>query len=176
MGPEPPLAAQEGISDEAWEEAKSRLNFYFGHHGGASREDQCQETLTRVLSWIRAGNQIEGKDGFQKLCYGFARKVLLESLERSRRKQTDQLDSDLPDKEGKTLGLSRREVAVWLNEILALLSPPDREIILAAEVMDAALLAKTFGTTVPNATLRLCRARKRLRRLMESPTDSRGPK
>lgn len=168
-----PPPGQNKIAEEAWEQAHTTLVFYFSHHGGVNPNDLAQETLARLVEWLGRGNKIDGDSGFQKLCYGFARNVLRESNDR-RIKQSDQLDSDVATAVNKTWGLNSNETAIFVTELLALLSSQDRELILAAELMDPALLAQRFGTSVSNVNLKVFRARERLRKLANSQRGSAG--
>ncbi|MGJ5814530.1 RNA polymerase sigma factor [Paludibaculum fermentans] len=155
------------IPDQEWEQIRSRLGFYFAHHGTADPEDLAQDTLSRVIVWLQDGNRIEGKDGLAKLCYGFARNVLREQRP-SRPKQTDPIDSDIPERPNKSFGLASSETAILVRQVLGRLPGPDREIILSAELMTPAAMAAVFRTSVPNINLRLCRARQRFRRGLRS--------
>jgi DNA-directed RNA polymerase specialized sigma24 family protein len=161
------------ISDEDWEQARRSLLSYFCCHRAVSPDDMAQETLTRVLEWLERGNNIDGDSGFQKLCYGFARNLQRESNDK--RKQSEPLDFDVPAGANTTLGLNSRESGILLNELLAQLSPADRELLLAIEVMNPAILALRLGTSVPRLNVKVFRVRRRVRKLMECQ-QARTPK
>jgi len=162
----PPSGRRE-VSEDAWTQARTTLVFYFSHHGGASPEDLAQETLKRLVAWLNAGNQIDGDSGFLKLCFGFARNVLREARD-SRIRPTESLEFDLAAPVNKTMGLNSNDSAVFVKEMLSLLSPPDRELVLAAELMSPLQLAERFSDSVGNINVRVFRARERLRKLANS--------
>lgn len=141
--------------------------FYFSHHGGASPEDLAQETLKRLVVWLDAGNQIDGESGFLKLCFGFARNVLREAKD-SRIRRAESLEFDLPAPANTTMGLNSNDAAVLVKELLSLLSAPDRELVLAAELMSPHQLSERFLDSVGNINVRVCRVRERFRKLANS--------
>ncbi len=168
-----PPSGRDQIADEAWEQAHATLVFYFSHHSGVNPEDLAQETLTRLVEWLGKGNIIDGDRGFQKLCYGFARNVLRESKGRHAR-QPEQLDFDIAGVVNKTWGLDSNETSILVRELLGLLAPQDRELVLAAELMGPSMLAQKFGTSVANINVKVFRARERLRKVVDSQRRSTG--
>jgi RNA polymerase sigma factor (sigma-70 family) len=161
------------IPNEAWEDARTKLVFYFSHRGGSDPQDLAQETLTRLFRWLSTGNKIEGVHGFQKLCYGFARRVLYEDND-ARHRQIEPLDGDIKATANTTRGLSSNESRILVGELLARLSPEDQQLVLAAECMNPKHLATRFGTSVKNVNVRVFRARQRLRKIAQTQMKSTG--
>jgi DNA-directed RNA polymerase specialized sigma24 family protein len=167
------FSGRQDIPNEAWEDARKRLIFYFSHHGGSDPQDLAQEALTRLLGWLSTGKKIEGVNGFQKLCYGFAKNVLYEDKDTPNR-QTEPLDEDVKATANTTRGLNSNESRILVGELLARLSPEDRQLVLAAECMDPKHLATRFGTSVKNVNVKVFRARQRLRNIAQTEMKSTG--
>src|SRR5579872_5616193 len=64
------------IPAEKWVHAHKALMLFFSGKGVVSPEDMAQQTLMTV--WSREDYQFEKEEDFLKVCYGFARKILLE--------------------------------------------------------------------------------------------------
>lgn len=77
-------------------------------------EDMAQETLMTV--WSREDYQFEKEDDFLKVCYGFARKILLDGY-RVRPEHAGE-DPDLVESRMQAIqGLKGNEVSVFLEEV-----------------------------------------------------------
>jgi RNA polymerase sigma factor (sigma-70 family) len=163
LPPRPP-----DITDDAWRHVSSALVRYFTGKL-PNPEDLAQVTLMRVAAWLREGNMIEGDHGFERVCFGFARKILLEE-QRRRRKIPEQLpeDRDQASPVNKTRGLNSVEARILLLQALSQLSPEDQELIEDAENMSSEELEKKYGKS---KSVKLFRARKRLREMLDPPRD-----
>jgi RNA polymerase sigma factor (sigma-70 family) len=160
------------VPEYDWEGARQRLVFYFSRRGRLYAEDLAQETLTRVVSWLKQeGNKIEGENSFQKVAYRFGHVVLLEDL-RAQSHVTDELPQGLSAATNQPWGLDAQEATQLLTELLDRLPVRDRTLVLAAEQMSQAELAEQMG--VPVSTLRnmLLRTRQELLRQLRI---TRGP-
>jgi DNA-directed RNA polymerase specialized sigma24 family protein len=171
MAEECPRSEPEKIADDAWKQLRTALILFFSHHGIVNPDDLAQDTLARVIDWLGKGNRIAGDNGIRKLCYGFARNVLREAKD-PRVRQMEQLKGDVAAPVQKTLGLNSNDARIYVEELLGLLSREDREIILAAERTTPVQLAKEFNIPVAILSVRVFRARERLRKLASSRKSS----
>src|SRR5205809_7688089 len=103
------------IPSEKWVHAHKALIYFFSRKGFLNPEDMAQETLMTV--WSREDYQFEKEDDFLKVCYGFARKILLDGY-RVRRDHAAE-DPDLVESRVQAIqGLKGNEVRVFLEEVL----------------------------------------------------------
>jgi len=102
------------IPDEKWVHAHKALMLFFSRKGVVNPEDMAQETLMRI--WSREDYQFEKEEDFLKVCYGFARKVLLDAYPVNR-----EHGAEYPDLVGSRVqalqGLKGNEVSVFLEEV-----------------------------------------------------------
>ena len=161
-----PSGPQANIPDEAWVHVRNALiRFFLGKL--FDPEDCTQETLTRVTAWLATGKPINGDNGFEKLCFGFARNVLREYRTRQQRTHT-QLLTDVPVGENRTRGMNSVDSSVFLDQALGRVSSYDRKLILDAENLSQDELAKTYHTSKETVAVWVFRARERLRTQLRS--------
>jgi DNA-directed RNA polymerase specialized sigma24 family protein len=78
-------------------------------------EDLAQETLMTV--WSREDYQFENEDDFLRVCYGFAKKILLEGYRISRKHAAEGFALAVESRVRRIQGLERNEVSVFLGEV-----------------------------------------------------------
>ncbi len=78
-------------------------------------EDLAQETLMTV--WSREDYQFENEDDFLKVCYGFAKKILLEGYRVSRKHAPEGSALAGESRVKGIQGLEGDEVTVFLGEV-----------------------------------------------------------
>jgi DNA-directed RNA polymerase specialized sigma24 family protein len=149
------------IPPEKWVHAHKALIYFFSRKGFSNPEDMAQETLMAV--WSREDYQFEKEDDFLKVCYGFARKILLGS-DRVRREHAGE-DPDLVESRVQAIqGLMGNEVSVFLQEVCrradAELQEEERAAIQAAIDRD-----RQDQPVDGKQRVRLYRARKKLAKL-----------
>src|SRR5579864_726204 len=89
------MANCRSISPEAWAHARESLVFYFSRrHARSDAEDLAQETLLAV--WNREDYEFEKEEDFLKVCYGFARRILLEGYRDAHRHAGSEMDPSHP--------------------------------------------------------------------------------
>ncbi len=103
------------IPAEKWIHAHKTLVYFFTHKGVLNPEDMAQETLMTV--WSREDYQFEKEDDFLKVCYGFAKKVLLEGYRVGRKHGAEELDLSVASPTQSVQGLEGSEVSVFLREV-----------------------------------------------------------
>lgn len=160
------------LPDYDWELAREKLVFYFSRRGLMNAEDLAQETLTRLVKWLREGNQIAGKDGFMKTVFGFARNVRLEGVKEGAR-TAEELPEDLPSPTNTTWGLNAQELKRLLQQVLNALPERDRDLILAAEEVSPDQLAEQMSTRIETLRVWIHRAREKARQMWADQID--GP-
>ena len=150
------------IPPEKWVYARKALIFFFTRKGALNPEDMAQETLMRV--WSREDYQFEKEHDFLKVCYGFAKNILLEGDRLSRKHGAEELGLSVKSRFQDIRGLKGSEVNVFLEEVCrradAELQEEERAAIQAA--------IDRGGQDHPVDTkqrVRLYRARKRLAKL-----------
>jgi RNA polymerase sigma factor (sigma-70 family) len=145
-----------------WKEAERKLVFYFSRRGRMDADDLAQETLTRLINWLRQpGNRIEGENGFLKLAYAFGRRVRLEKI-KEQSKTTESLPDDLPAAANRTFGLNSQEAKQLVRQLLDPLSEREKALIVAAKDMPHAELAKQIGVPVATVRVWIFRLRRKL--------------
>lgn len=103
------------IPSERWVHAHKVLVYFFSRRGFLNPEDMAQETLMAV--WSREDYQFEKEDDFLKICYGFARKILLDGYRVSRKHAAEELDLSVESRVRGIQGLEGNEVNVFLEEV-----------------------------------------------------------
>ena len=102
------------IPSEKWVHAHKALVLFFSGKGVVNPEDMAQQTLMTV--WSREDYQFAKEEDFLKVCYGFARKILLEGYRVDREHATE--DPDLVESRVQAIqGLKGNEVSVFLAEV-----------------------------------------------------------
>src|SRR5216683_7118740 len=103
------------IPPEKWVYAHKALVYFFTRKGVSNPEDMAQDTLMTL--WSREDYQFEKEDDFLKICYGFAKKVLLEGYRVSRKHAAEELDLSSDSPIQSVQGLKGSEVSVFLEEV-----------------------------------------------------------
>jgi DNA-directed RNA polymerase specialized sigma24 family protein len=103
------------IPPEKWVHARKALMYFFSRRGASNPEDLAQETLMTV--WSREDYRFENEGDFLKVCYGFAKRILLEGYRVNRKHAAE--DSTLSgDSRVKGIqGLEGNEARVFLEEV-----------------------------------------------------------
>ncbi len=100
---------------EKWVHASKALIYFFSRRGSLNPEDMAQETLMTV--WAREDYQFENEDDFPKVCYGFAKKILLEGHRVSRKHAAGASGFAVESRVKGIQGLEGNEVSVFLEEV-----------------------------------------------------------
>jgi DNA-directed RNA polymerase specialized sigma24 family protein len=103
------------ITSERWVHAHKALVYFFTRRDALNPEDMAQETLMTL--WSREDYQFESEDDFLKVCYGFAKKILLEGYRVSRKHAAEELDPSVESPLQGVQGLEGSEVSVFLEEV-----------------------------------------------------------
>ena len=103
------------IPHETWVQAHKALIFFFSRRGASNPEDLAQETLMTV--WSRVDYQFEKEDDFLKVCYGFAKKILLEGYRVSRKHAAEDSVPAVKSPVKGIQGLEGNEVSVFLEQV-----------------------------------------------------------
>jgi len=103
------------IQSEKWVHAHKALIFFFSRRGALNPEDLAQETLMMV--WSREDYQFEKEEDFLKVCYGFAKNILLEGYRVNRKHAAEELDPSAEPRVRRIQGLEGNEVSVFLEEV-----------------------------------------------------------
>jgi len=157
------------IAPETWAHARQCLVFYFSRRCARSdAEDLAQETLLAI--WNREDYEFGKDEDFLKVCYGFARHILLEGHRDSRRHAAAELDPSQPAAEGDWGSSETAEAQMLLNEVCAIgqkqLREQDWNLIKMAAEGDRATIADELKLGDANQVrVYLHRARKRLAKL-----------
>ena len=97
------LDADPRAAEKKYSLLRSKLVFYFRHHGGADPDDLADEVFARVLRRISEG--AEPYSGISPYCFGIAQNMLREER---RRVKTEELPPDLPEKDSPSPGALNR--------------------------------------------------------------------
>lgn len=158
------------IPPAKWEEARQLLVFYFSRrHLHAKAEDLAQDTL--VALWNRADYQFAREEDFPRICYAFARHIMMADGRGELKHAAVELDEGLTAAPApNAFGLSSTEMTVFLREVvkvgLSKLRQGDWQIIQRCTVPDGREASAEMSTAEANKVrVRLHRARKRLARL-----------
>jgi|SRR5215472_9521438 len=150
------------IPPEKWVQAHKALVFFFSRRGASNPEDLAQDTLTAVLS--REDYEFEKEDDFLKVCYGFARRILLEGYRVSRKHGLEESGLSVQSRVQSIQGLEGSEVNVFLEEVRRRANAALQEEEWAA--IQAAIDRDTQEQPVEGKQrVRLYRARKKLAKL-----------
>lgn len=157
------------ISQEAWEEARVALVFYFSRrHGFSNAEDLAQETLLVVFK--RSDFKFENEGQFLRVVYGFASRISKQAYRQSRKNQGQELDPALSARQPRVDSLRGPEVAVFFKQVCregeAGLSPLELQLVRRLMESDVSDLYKSFKRADSNKMrVRLHRVRAKLRKL-----------
>ena len=103
------------IPHESWVHASKVLIYFFSRRGASNPEDLAQETLMTV--WSREDYEFEKEDDFLKVCYGFAKNILLEGYRVSRKHAAEDSVLAAESRVRGIQGLEDNEVSVFLEEV-----------------------------------------------------------
>jgi hypothetical protein len=103
------------IPPERWIHARKVLVYFFTHKGVANPEDSAQETLMTL--WSREDYHFQSEEDFLKVCYGFAKKILLEGYRVNRKHAAEELDLSVESPVQGVQGLKGTEVSIFLGEV-----------------------------------------------------------
>lgn len=103
------------IPPDTWVHAHKALVHFFTRKGVLNPEDMAQETLLTL--WSREDYQFQKDDDFLKVCYGFAKKILLEGYRVNRKHVAEELDLSVESPVQGLQGLKGTEVSVFLEEV-----------------------------------------------------------
>jgi DNA-directed RNA polymerase specialized sigma24 family protein len=103
------------IPNETWVHAHKALVHFFTRKDVSNPEDLAQETLMTL--WSREDYHFDKEDDFLKVCYGFAKKILLEGYRLGRRHAAQELDPLVESPVQGVQGLEGSEVSVFLGEV-----------------------------------------------------------
>jgi len=153
------------IPPEAWGQAYQALVFYFSRRYLVSNaEDLAQQTL--LVIWNRPEFTFEQATDFQKVCYGFAARIL--SAERRKQIRTTHapLDPNMPGPANRA-GAQAAEDLVFLHEVMekAPTKLTSEEWKLIASTAESTLANVPYNFAKPDANslrVRLHRVRKKL--------------
>jgi DNA-directed RNA polymerase specialized sigma24 family protein len=155
------------IPQDTWEHVRQCLIFYFSRrHALSEAEDLAQETLLAV--WKRMDYEFEKEEDFLRVCYAFARRILLERYRRLQKHALVDSNTDLSAKAGVDC-LTATDMGIFLDEVLRIgkseLSEKDWKLIESAVNSVSAQDSDATTTAGGNARVYLHRARKKLARL-----------
>lgn len=103
------------IPPETWVHASKALVYFFRGKGVLNPEDLAQETLMAV--WSRKDYEFEKEEDFLKVCYGFAKKILLEGYRVSRKRAAEGSGLEVESRVKRIQGLEANEARVFLKEV-----------------------------------------------------------
>jgi RNA polymerase sigma factor (sigma-70 family) len=157
------------ISPETWAHARQCLIFYFSRrHARSDAEDLAQETLLAL--WNREDYEFAKDEDFLKVCYGFARRILLEGYRETQRHAATALDPSHPAPQREPGSQRATESSMLLAEVCAVGQSQltDKEwnlITMAAERNRTTIADELKLGGANNVRVRLHRARKKLAKL-----------
>jgi len=157
------------ISPQAWAHARECLVFYFSRrHARLDAEDLAQETLLTL--WNREDYEFDREEDFLKVCYGFARRILLEGYREADRQEANLLDDSHHAPEHGWSSQRATESRVLLDQVCAIgesqLCQKEWELIQHAAVSDRATVGEALKLgDANNVRVRLHRARRKLAKL-----------
>jgi RNA polymerase sigma factor (sigma-70 family) len=153
------------VSEQDWEKVGRRLVSYFAHRYIRDAQDAAQETLARMAEWLKH-NQPRGNDGFMMMVWGIAKNVLHEYI-RAGRCVPEELNPGIAIPANSTLGLNSLETRQLLEQLFKDLPEKDGLLILASQDVPPAELARRLEISLRTLRVRLHRAKKRLRKLID---------
>jgi hypothetical protein len=133
------------IPPESWEQAREALVFYFQRrHGLSKAEDLAHDTLHAIL--LRDDFEFAEEGQFLRVCYGFARRILLASYrEKAGHAEVALISAAAPSGAGKVARMDEAETQVYFSEVCrtaqAHLTPEDWALVeklINGEPVDAA--------------------------------------
>lgn len=162
------MPTSRSIPENSWEHARRALVFYFMHHGAANAEDLAQETLSEL--WRRDDYQFQEEGDFLRVCYAFARLILMTEWRRERKRESAEAAHSERTPVYSVIRLHPAELAAYLEEVLeagrAQLSPRDWSVIQASVKDDSGGAAAADANEANRTRVQLHRARRKLRRLI----------
>jgi RNA polymerase sigma-70 factor, ECF subfamily len=164
-----PAAAEKKVA-----QLHQRLVAFFRWRKRSAAEDLAAETMSRAVKRISDGAPMNDGNPIPFI-YGIARNILSEDLDSSRRRPTpDSIDDHA---EPSTNDADGFEAHIELEQLLALLSSADREVLLRYVSSDRSRLRDELKTTDQALRTRVCRIRDRLRALRRAagPDGTKGP-
>jgi hypothetical protein len=157
------------IPPEAWAQAFESLVFYFSRRLCVEdAQDLAQQTLLAVAR--REDYEFEKVDDFQRVCYGFAGKILQAHFQRGGKRIPVPLEPTMQEPEHHAAGAESVEDAIYLKEVLqvGLEQLSERDCLLIQEAAEAQMENRFHNYPPGEAnTLRVAlhRARKKLAQL-----------
>jgi len=121
------------IRPELWEQAREALVFYFSRrHGFDKAEDLAHDTLHAVL--LRDDFLFGEEDQFLRVCYGFARRILMASFrQKAAQAEVALISAAAPSGDGKLARMDEAETQVYFGEVCrtakAHLTPEDWKLV-----------------------------------------------
>jgi DNA-directed RNA polymerase specialized sigma24 family protein len=110
------MPTSRSIAENAWEHARKALVFYFTHHGAINAEDLAQETLSEL--WRREDYEFEEEGDFLRVCYAFARLILMAEWRRERKRESAELGHCRQAPVHSVIRLNPAEMAAFLEEVM----------------------------------------------------------
>ncbi|HLJ51202.1 MAG TPA: hypothetical protein VKU01_34575 [Bryobacteraceae bacterium] len=104
------------IPEHLWADVRRNLIFFFAHRCMRNAEDLAQDTLALILR--RDDYVFQTEQDFRKLCYGFARFVILDARREESKHAPSEFDEHLLTPQPEA-GLNATEMRVYLKEALA---------------------------------------------------------
>jgi hypothetical protein len=105
------------IPSELWAQARERLIFFFSRRLGLQNaEDLAHNTLLAI--WVRNDFEFIEEEDFFKVCYGFARNILLEGYRDMKNQESVELHPEMKQKILGVQGLQGSEAAAFLREVI----------------------------------------------------------
>ena len=144
-GPNTTMLNCRAIPPESWEQAREALVFYFQRrHGLSKAEDLAHDTLHAIL--LRDDFEFAEEGQFLRVCYGFARRILLASYrEKAGHAEVALISAAAPSGAGKVARMDEAETQVYFSEVCrtaqAHLTPEDWALVeklINGEPVDAA--------------------------------------
>jgi hypothetical protein len=162
------MPTSRSIPESSWEHARKALIFYFTHHGAANAEDLAQETLSEL--WRRDDYEFKKEGDFPRVCYAFARLILMADWRRERKRESAELAHCQQAPVYSAIHLNRAELATYLEEVMeagrAKLSARDWNVIQDSVTDDSGSEGTADANEANKARVQLHRARRRLGRLI----------
>jgi len=135
------LDSEPKAAEEKYRILRAKLVFFFEFHGRSEAEDLTHEVFVRVLGKLNEGLPIDA-GGLGKYCFGVARHVLQEA----RKGRQGMPLEDIPGPQSTSLGgLSEVELLILREQILNLLLPSERDLLMRYYLDDRDELASELG-------------------------------
>jgi DNA-directed RNA polymerase specialized sigma24 family protein len=105
------------IPEKLWAQAREKLIFYFAHHYSAQNaEDLAHATLLAL--WKRTDFEFEKEEDFFRVCYGFAKNILLEQFRNDKHPQFMELGPEMEENLPDRKSIHVAETATFLGEVM----------------------------------------------------------